>query len=147
MRTRELRRSVLRPLLSGDDRLPGDDRVDAVHFAAWDDDGQVVSTCLILPDPCPWLPGVLPAWALRQMATDPVRRGTGAGAAVLSAVLAHLAAGGGVLWCLAREPAVPFYARHGFSPEGQVFLDEELSIPHLRMWRELREPSAVPTSS
>ena len=134
-RTRELRRSVLRPLLGGADQLPGDDRPDAVHFAAWDEDGGVLGACLILPDACPWLPDVSPAWALRQMATDPAHRGTGVGAAVLAAVLAHLTPGTGVLWCLAREPAVPFYVRHGFEPEGQIFLDEELSIPHLRMAR------------
>ncbi len=134
-RTRELRRSVLRPLLSLDDQLPGDDRPDAIHFAAWDDAGTILSACLVAPQPCPWLPDESRAWQLRQMATWPEYRGTGAGAAVLAAVVDDLS--GGVLWCHAREPAVEFYRHHGFEPKGQTFVDDELGIPHLRMWRRV----------
>jgi predicted GNAT family N-acyltransferase len=136
-RTRELRRSVLRPLLGPADALPGDDRPDAIHFGAWDEDGTVLSACLVAPQPCPWRPDLAPAWVLRQMATDPERRGTGAGSAVLDAVLTDL--DDGLLWCLAREPAIEFYRRHGFRSEGEAFLDEELQLPHLRMWRPIRE--------
>ena len=133
--TRELRRSVLRPLLGLHDRLPGDEYPDALHYAAWDADGAVRSACLIAPAVCPWRPDLAPSWVLRQMATWPQWRGTGAGAAVLCAVVADL--GAGVLWCQAREPAVGFYLRHGFEAEGQVFLDDELGIAHLRMWRHV----------
>ena len=134
-RTRELRRSVLRPLLGVDDPLPGDDRPDAVHFAAWDDDGNVLSACLIAPQPCPWRPDVTSSWVLRQMATRTDARGRGAGTAVLEAVIADLRSG--LLWCRARQDAVGFYRRHGFEPEGVVFLDTELGIPHQRMSRQL----------
>ena len=115
--------------------MPGDDRPDAVHFAAWAKDGTVISACLVAPQPCPWLPELAPAWVLRQMATQPEWRGTGAGAAVLAAVIEDLSPG--ALWCHAREAAVAFYLRHGFTPHGQLFIDEELGIPHLRLWRRI----------
>ena len=134
--TTELRRSVLRPQLAVGEPLPGDDLSDAVHFAAIDDDGTVVSTCFVFTDPCPWRPADRPVWHLRQMATLPARRGTGVGSLVIAALLDHVAAhGGGLLWCNARERAVPFYERAGLIGEGAIFTDGLHSIPHLRMWR------------
>ena len=141
--TRELRRAVLRPNLLAGDGLPGDDVVGAVHVAACDDDATVVGTCFVAP----WLPGRV-AWRLRQMATDPQRRGEGIGAAVLAcAVDVALARGAAVLWCEAREVAVSFYANHGFRAHGAMFLDHELGIPHLLMWREVAEPDRGVDSS
>jgi GNAT superfamily N-acetyltransferase len=153
--TRELRRSVLRPELPAGAALPGDDLPGAVHLAALaragdrddeDDDTAVtaLSTCFIYPDPCPWLPG-RSAWHLRQMATLAHRRGAGLGASVLQAAATYAHdAGAGLLWCNARERAVPLYTRHGFTPHGEVFTDERHPIPHQQLWREL---SAAPTSS
>jgi GNAT superfamily N-acetyltransferase len=154
--TRELRRSVLRPELPAGAALPGDDLPAAVHLAAVaragndsDDrgDGDPVTalcTCFVYPDPCPWLPD-RPAWHLRQMATLPQRRGEGLGGAVLEAAIAYVRhAGAELIWCNGRERAVPFYARHGFSPHGDVFTDERHTIAHQQLWREL---SAAPTSS
>jgi GNAT superfamily N-acetyltransferase len=149
--TRELRRSVLRPELPAGSALPGDDLPGAVHLgAAADGDGDgdgdvtVLSTCFLYPDPCPWLPG-RPAWHLRQMATLPHRRGEGLGGAVLDAAVAYAhEAGAELLWCNARERAVPFYLRHGFAPHGPIFSDERHTVPHQRLWREL---SPAPTSS
>ena len=118
--TRELRRSVLRPHLGPDDPLPGDelppdlDAGGAVHFAATDADGTVVATCFGYRDRCPWCPD-LPAWHLRQMATQPERRGQGWGGRVTTVLLeppgatARRSSGA----TRARE-AVPFYARQGF---------------------------------
>ncbi|MGQ9661530.1 MAG: GNAT family N-acetyltransferase [Kiritimatiellia bacterium] len=37
----------------------------------------------------------------------------------------------------AREPAVDFYAKLGYHPGGETFL--ELGIPHLLMWKDLTE--------
>ena len=96
---------------------------------------MVLSACLVAPQPCPWRPDVTPSWVLRQMATAAQARGRGAGAAVLEAVIVDL--GTGLIWCHARQEAVGFYRRHGFEPEGAVFVDAELDIPHLRMWRQL----------
>jgi GNAT superfamily N-acetyltransferase len=143
--TRELRRSVLRPHLAPGDPMPGDELAVAVHIAACDDDGTVVGTCFVFPEPVPWLPGAGDAWHLRQMATLPGRRGQGVGTQVLDAALDHVAKfGAAVVWCHAREQAVPFYSRHGFRRHGGIFIDAEHPIPHVRMYREL---DAVPTSS
>jgi GNAT superfamily N-acetyltransferase len=136
--TRELRRTVLRPHLSADDPLPGDELVAGAHIGAVDEDGAVVGTCFVFPEPCPWLPDAAGAWHLRQMATAPDRRGEGIGAAVLAAAVEHACSQGAPLvWCHARETAVSFYANHGFRSYGEVFIDSEHPIPHLRMWREL----------
>lgn len=135
--TRELRRSVLRPNLPPGATLPGDDVPDAAHFGAIDDDGAVLCTCFVYPDPCPWLPDA-PAWRLRQMATAEGLRGRGIGGQVVEAAAEYVRARGAtVLWCNARERAVAFYRRHGFVGHGEIFTDERHTIPHLRMWRSL----------
>ena len=70
------------------------------------------------------------------MATDPAHRGRGAGALVLEALVAHAASAGGVLWCNARTPAVPFYEHAGLVTRGPEWLDPEIG-PHVVMWRRL----------
>ena len=136
-RTRDLRRSVLRPNLSADDPLPGDDLEDAIHIAALDGD-TVVGTCFVYPTPCPWRPCERPSWRLRQMATAPDLRRTGIGSAVVAGSIEIVAArGGGTFWLEAREPAVPLYARHGFVREGPIYIDEQHLTPHQRMWRRV----------
>lgn len=147
-RTRELRRSVLRPGLALDDPLPGDDLPGAVHLGAIGADGTVLCTCFVYPDPCPWRPEREGAWHLRQMATHPAHRGEGLGAAVIAATIEHVRGDGGtLLWCHARETAAGFYARLGFVPHGPVFTDERHTIPHRSMWLDLAEPSAPPDPS
>lgn len=133
--TRELRRAILRPSLPAAASLPGDDLPDAVHFGVRI--GQaIVSTCFVFPDPCPWLPERSPAWHLRQMATAPEHRGRGYAGLAVVAALAHVrAAGADILWLQARERAVPMYERHGFIGVGELFTDEEHTVPHLRMWQ------------
>jgi GNAT superfamily N-acetyltransferase len=136
--TRELRRAVLRPELPQGAALPGDELDDGVHFGALDDDRTVLCTCFVYPDPCPWRPEVMGSWHLRQMATVEGARGRGIGAAVLAAAVDYaLDQGATLVWCNARERAVPFYARHGFIGHGELFTDERHTIPHLRMYREL----------
>lgn len=132
--TRELRRSVLRPNLSLEDELPGDERPGAVHLAALDDDGQPLCACIVFEDPSPWRPAE-PAWHLRQMATAPDARGAGHGREVLAAAVGHVRAQGAtVLWCDARESAAGFYERCGWHRHGEVFTDADHPTPHVRMW-------------
>lgn len=135
--SRRLRRDVLRPGLPLDGPLPGDEVADAVHLAAFDGD-RLASTCLIYPDPCPDRPAANLAWHLRQMATEPDLRGTGAGRAVIEFCLSWLGERqADVLWCNARETAVGFYRRLGFVGVGDLFTDQRHPIPHLRMVRDL----------
>jgi GNAT superfamily N-acetyltransferase len=134
--SRELRRSILRPELAVGAQLPGDDRDDVVHFGATTADGVVLSTCLLFSEPCPWPVPPGAGWHLRQMATAPEARGLGLAGQVLATVVDYISAqGGGVLWCHARELAVPMYQRGGLIGEGEIFTDEVHTIPHLRMWR------------
>jgi predicted GNAT family N-acyltransferase len=141
--TRELRRAVLRPEAAPGDRLPGDDLTGAIHVGAVTDEDIVVCTCFVYSDPCPWLPDRPDGWHLRQMATAPAYRSRGLGGGVLEqAVELVLVRGAGLLWCNAREPAVGFYARHGFVAVGEIFTDERHRIPHRRMVRELSGPPA-----
>lgn len=143
--SRELRRRVLRPHLAPDDPLPGDELSDGVHLGAVDDDGTVVGTGFIYPDPCYWRADGGGAWHLRQMATAPARQGQGIGGAVLAAAVEYLTQREvPLVWCHARESAVPFYARHGFHGYGEIFIDPQHPIPHLRMEREL--PGAATSS-
>ncbi|MEO6701817.1 MAG: GNAT family N-acetyltransferase [Jatrophihabitantaceae bacterium] len=138
--TRELRRSVLRPGLSVDAPLPGDDEVGVLQLAAFaglpgDGDGDPVSACLLFPEPCPWQPG-RPAWRLRSMATDPAWRGRGAGREIIrEARQIAIAAGMELIWCLARQSAIDFYRSQGWQEFGELF-DTDLG-PHRRMWCEL----------
>jgi len=137
-RTRELRRAVLRPNLPPGARLPGDQLSTGVHLAAVEDDGAVLGTCYVYPDPCPWQPERDGAWHLRQMATADGHRGRGIGGAVVEAAVEYVTEQGApLLWCHAREPAVAFYRAHGFRTHGGIFTDERHVIPHQQMWREL----------
>lgn len=69
------------------------------------------------------------------MATAEEQRGTGLGRLVLELLLASAAAaGGGVVWCNARVPAVAFYSRADFVVAGGEF-DLPLIGPHRTMWR------------
>jgi GNAT superfamily N-acetyltransferase len=139
--SRELRRLVLRPKLSPQDPLPGDDLADGVHIGAVED-GVVVGTCYVSPVPCYWRSDGSDAWRLRQMATAPDRQWQGIGSTVLRAAVDYVASVGvRLIWCHAREEAVGFYARNGFSGYGDIFLDPHHPIPHLRMARELSPAS------
>jgi GNAT superfamily N-acetyltransferase len=123
--------------------LPGDDIDGVVHFGVLDTCGRALSTCLLFIEPCPWCspdgpPSAAASWHLRQMATDPSFRGRGLAGQVLAAVVDYIRGhGGGVLWCNARELAVPMYERGGLVGEGELFTDAEHTIPHLRMWRPI----------
>lgn len=157
-----LRQKVLRPGRSLENiLLPGEDSEVAGSFVARDiETGEVVSTGSVWPEPPPWLPvspfygehalGEVPeiaialsgadgedCWRIRGMATAEGRRGEGLGGAVLEAVVRHAAANGATLvWCNARERAIPFYERGGFSGLGERFEEKDIG-PHLLMWRPL----------
>lgn len=128
--TRELRRAVLRPSWAPGTPLAGDGEPAAIHLAAVDDDGTVVGACVLLDRGG--------EWQLRGMATTPERRGQGIGAAVLAAALELVAERGGrQLWCNARTGARDFYARHGFTVDGDEFVQAETGLPHVRMYRTI----------
>ncbi len=122
----DLRRRVLRG--GRDVPLPGDE-APAFHVGAYDA-AVLLGTGNIRADPPGW-------WRVRGMATEPGRRGTGVGAAVLGALLAHARGhGGGAVWLNARTPARAFYERHGFTVQGEVWDEPDIG-PHVRMILDL----------
>jgi ribosomal protein S18 acetylase RimI-like enzyme len=136
--TRELRRAVLRPGWAPGSPMHGDDNPDAVHLAAFDDDGRLVGAVLVLPHRYPARADVPHAWQLRGMATASQRQGEGIGSRLVAAVLDEVRQRGGrIVWCDARTPAVGFYERHGFVTDGTEFVHPETGIPHYRMWRDV----------
>lgn len=111
--THPLRGSVLRP--GRPVEIPGDDDAGTLHLAARLPDGRVVGVVRFHPADCPWQPAER-AWQLRGMATDPEVRGAGAGRALVAEGLVRLAAlDADLVWCDARQAAVGFYERMGFT--------------------------------
>lgn len=93
------------------------------------------------------------AWQLRGMATAPDFREMGVGRALIEAIEGDLAAdadrrlegdarGGAAaqlsrwLWCNAREPAIGFYERVGWTVQSEVF-EIPTAGPHVKMSRRL----------
>lgn len=99
------------------------DDMDAVclHAVAYDDAGNAIGTGRLLPD------GHIGRMAVRQPG-----RGTGVGGAILTLLMDKARARGDAAVVLnAQTVAAPFYARHGFVQQGDVF--EEAGIAHVEM--------------
>lgn len=127
--TLPLRRRVLRPHQTLAE-LAAEDRPGTVHHAAFAG-GAVVGCASVRPEPPPWDPGAPSAWRLRGMATDPDRRSTGVGAAVLAAATRFVVEQDArLVWCSARIPALAFYVRHGWVEHGERWEDPHIG-PHV----------------
>lgn len=99
------------------------DDMDAVclHAVAYDGAGKAIGTGRLLPD------GHIGRMAVRQPG-----RGTGVGGAILTLLMDKARARGDAAVVLnAQTVAAPFYARHGFVQQGEVF--EEAGIAHVEM--------------
>jgi GNAT superfamily N-acetyltransferase len=89
----------------------------------------LVAVATLIRDPSP-RNDFRPAWRIRGMATRPEHQGEGLGGLLLADAVAHVAAaGGGLLWGNLRLAAVPFYQRHGFTVQDDVFLTD-IGVPH-----------------
>jgi predicted N-acetyltransferase YhbS len=114
---------ALRRAVSADDRtdLPHvrhdlDDAPGTWHLGAVDDAGRVIAIASYYAVACPSRPGASSPVQLQFMAVDPVLQGRGVGSAVLAEALRRLRAKGAtLLWASARESALPFYRRFGFT--------------------------------
>jgi GNAT superfamily N-acetyltransferase len=74
---------------------------------------------------------------LRGMATLPVMQGRGIGAILLEAGCARAATVAPLVWARARDTALDFYLRHGFTVDGEGFVDESTGKPHHVITRRL----------
>lgn len=104
------------------------DEFDAVsrHAVVTDPAGRVVATGRLLPD-----------GHIGRMAVAADVRSCGLGGRVLEALVAEAVAQGcDQVVVNAQVHAEPFYRRHGFVPEGEVFIDA--GIEHRRMRRFCR---------
>jgi predicted GNAT family N-acyltransferase len=123
-----LRLEVLRPGRPPETAIfAGDDLPTTTHWGAFTPQGELVAIATLMegsPKPdksAEGGTGAAPGWQLRGMASSPSVRGQGYGAAVLQAVVDHVKARNGLLWCNARESAVGFYLGFGFKTEGKIF--------------------------
>lgn len=109
----------------------------AVHLAAWDDAGHLVGTARLRI-----IDGVVKA---ERVAVLEGARGAGHGRALMAAIEAH-ARDLGIPEVLlhAQASVVPFYARLGYEPVGEGFV--EAGIPHQAMRRPI-SPSSTPGAS
>ncbi len=97
----------------------------SLHALAYDRQGRAVATGRLLPD-----------GHIGRIAVLRSRRGTGAGSAILRALMdAAKARGDRSVALSAQTHALDFYRKHGFVPEGEAF--EEAGIPHQAMRRTL----------
>jgi GNAT superfamily N-acetyltransferase len=104
----------------------------AVHFGVFSS-GALVSVITAHPDQSGLFTGA-GQWRIRGMATDAAAQGRGYGGMALRALLAWSRQEGvPLLWCNARERAIPFYERHGFQVVGERF-DIPGIGPHKVMW-------------
>jgi GNAT superfamily N-acetyltransferase len=137
--TIDIRWPVLRAGMPRDSAVfPGDDHPSTRHFGAFNSAERLVAVASIYLAPFPEQPAADGTWQLRGMAVTPDAQRRGFGGALVRACLnAVAAAGGDILWCNARTPAVPFYLLHGFQQVGVEF-DIPTAGPHRRMWRRVR---------
>jgi predicted GNAT family N-acyltransferase len=133
----DLRMAVLRDgTPSTNPRYPEDDSPDSVHLAVLIDD-DVVATSTWLPRP--WtLDTVAPATQLRGMAVAKALQGSGIGGTLLHAGMERaIEQGSHYVWARARDSAIYFYERHGFTVVGDQFMDEATGVGHHLVVREV----------
>lgn len=113
-------------------RFAEDDLAGVVHLGAFspDEAGGVIATSTWIPRNTPLRPDA-PAVQLRGMATLHSHQGQGVGAALIAAGLEHARViGARFVWANARDAALAFYVREGFSVEGDGFIDGPTQLPH-----------------
>ena len=79
-----------------------------------------------------------PAWQLRGMCTDGQHQSRGFGGRLLACAEGAIVADSPVrlFWCNARVPAIPFYERHGWIADSEVF-DIPTAGPHRKMFKKV----------
>jgi predicted GNAT family N-acyltransferase len=128
--THPLRRLVLRQGTPSDEvRFDDDARPGTMHLGV-EQAGEVVAISTWIQRAHPDHPA-LRGVQLRGMATAPAVRGRGLGSVLLLAGLESMRSSGAELvWARARDTALPFYERHGFTVFGRGYVDLTTAVPH-----------------
>ena len=101
-----------------------------VHIAALDEEGRVIGTAMLADES--------PRVKMQRVAVAPDVQGQGIGADMLAFSEDWAAKKGFTeVYVHARDTAVPFYEKHGFSPMDTYF--DEDGLPHLKMNKRLTQ--------
>lgn len=142
--THPLRRTVLRDGTPSDVVVFDGDELSTTFHLGYRVDGELVAISTWLARPYPDRPAE-PGVQLRGMATAASHRGTGVGALLLAAGLERCArAGATLVWARARDAALAFYERHGFTTVGPGYTDLTTGLPHHDVVHDLRPPATRP---
>ncbi len=129
----DLRHKVLRQGLPPETAIfPGDEDPTAQHFVVEANSKVIGCVTLHLNH---WQ--TEPAWQLRGMAVAHTHQRQGVGSLLLRAVDEAVSQSTPtLLWCNARTPAAPFYEKHGWTIESEVF-EIPTAGPHVKMIKRL----------
>ena len=108
---------------------PEDAYPDVVHLGIVDN-GQCIATSTWFMKPCPEREGAT-AMQLKGMAVDDDLQIGGLGRALIHAGIDHARnVGAQLVWARARDSALGFYEKCGFTVAGDGFIDEPTGMPH-----------------
>ena len=115
---------------------PEDDYDDVMHLGVKRAD-RVVGTSSWFQKECPDLVGET-ALQLKGMAVDESLQGSGVGVKIIAAGLALATERGvSIVWARARDSALGFYLRCGFTEIGLGYIDEPTGMPHHNVYRRI----------
>jgi GNAT superfamily N-acetyltransferase len=107
----------------------GDEAPETIHLGV-ERDSSVIATSTWIIAPWPENPGFV-AVQLRGMAVTDEAQNTGIGRALIDAGIEHARAiDARFVWAKARDSALYFYERCGFSIVGDQFLEPASGVPH-----------------
>lgn len=114
--------------------FPDDDLPGTVHLGVRSG-GEIVAVSTWIPRPY----GGRPAVQLRGMATSANLQGRGVGGILVEAGCEQAAVVAPLVWARARDTALAFYVRHGFTVDGDGFVDDLTAKPHHFIIRNVPE--------
>ena len=115
---------------------PEDTYEDVIHLGV-KNENTVVGTSSWFRKECPDLDGEA-AIQLKGMAVDDSLQGSGIGVQIIAAGLALATERGvSIVWARARDSALGFYLRCGFTEIGPGYIDEPTGMPHHNVYRRL----------
>jgi phosphoribosylformimino-5-aminoimidazole carboxamide ribotide isomerase len=110
--TLRLRQAVLYPDKQIDE-LKMDEDEHGIHFGAFQDNKMIGVVSLFQYGT---------EFQFRKFAVEPASQGKGTGSQMLQFITDFAAGLGGTrLWCNARQSAIQFYLKYGFTPTGEFF--------------------------